>query len=366
MSKIGGPSLSMVENNVSASSAAVGHYKGVMLCNRPFGGTVVTQKSSQSDSKAVFGAGVVPAPIGSNVPISGKEKQTKRPKKDSVLVKHKKWLSDLQKTKERLEEQYLDDMRRKEEERQKFQTDEKKMREVSRTILRPSDSEADAKADAKGYGPETDTNSAKAAAMAAVKKPVWAMSESQAQLISDAKDQAEEDDLLDFAKSLDYDRFIADMEVKVMVEKLRERIQELERDVDQEKEREVDAETRAARREMLELMGKAESRLSHAQDFSLNGNNVDSEALQNAKVLLGEEEDIQAVHSTKSVVQLLKNAKDKIQSVQQQVRPPPSYPAEPKVANEPKVVIHEPNQGARMEEKKSVNKLPYMHRNPAV
>jgi hypothetical protein len=40
MSKMGGPSLSLVENNVSASSAAVGHYKGVMLCNRPFGGTV--------------------------------------------------------------------------------------------------------------------------------------------------------------------------------------------------------------------------------------------------------------------------------------------------------------------------------------
>jgi hypothetical protein len=41
----------------------------------------------------------------------------KRPKKDSVLVKHKKWLSDLQKTKERLEEQYLEDMRKKEEEK---------------------------------------------------------------------------------------------------------------------------------------------------------------------------------------------------------------------------------------------------------
>lgn len=43
----------------------------------------------------------------------------KRPKKDSVLVKHKKWLADFQKTKERLEEQYLDEMRRKEDSQQK-------------------------------------------------------------------------------------------------------------------------------------------------------------------------------------------------------------------------------------------------------
>ncbi len=62
---------------------------------------------------------MVPIPIGSNVAISAKEKQIKRPKKDSVLVKHKKWLSDLQKTKERLEEQYIDDLRKKEEEKLK-------------------------------------------------------------------------------------------------------------------------------------------------------------------------------------------------------------------------------------------------------
>ncbi len=80
---------------------------------------LVTQKSSQSEAKTSFGAGVVPIPIGSNVAISAKEKQIKRPKKDSVLVKHKKWLSDLQKTKERLEEQYIDDLRKKEEEKLK-------------------------------------------------------------------------------------------------------------------------------------------------------------------------------------------------------------------------------------------------------
>ncbi len=41
---------------------------------------------------------------------------------------------------------------------------------------------------------------------------------------AEAKEREEEDELLDFAKSLDYDKFISDMEVKIMVEKLRERI----------------------------------------------------------------------------------------------------------------------------------------------
>jgi hypothetical protein len=34
-----GPSISMIENNINASSIGVGNYKGVMLCNRPFAGT---------------------------------------------------------------------------------------------------------------------------------------------------------------------------------------------------------------------------------------------------------------------------------------------------------------------------------------
>jgi hypothetical protein len=43
----------------------------------------------------------------------------KRPNKDSVLAKHKKWLHELQKTKDRLEEQYLDEAKKKEEAQQK-------------------------------------------------------------------------------------------------------------------------------------------------------------------------------------------------------------------------------------------------------
>lgn len=43
----------------------------------------------------------------------------KRPKKDSVLVKHKKWLLELQRTKYRLEEQYIEEAKQKEEAQRK-------------------------------------------------------------------------------------------------------------------------------------------------------------------------------------------------------------------------------------------------------
>jgi hypothetical protein len=75
----------------------------------------------------VFNSGTVSAPLGLNVPIAAREKQIKRPNKDSVLVKHKKWLADLQKTKERLEVQYVDDMRRKEDEKLKVSTHDRRM-----------------------------------------------------------------------------------------------------------------------------------------------------------------------------------------------------------------------------------------------
>lgn len=43
----------------------------------------------------------------------------KRSNKDSALVKHKKWLSDLQKTKDKLEVEYMEEAKRKEEAQQK-------------------------------------------------------------------------------------------------------------------------------------------------------------------------------------------------------------------------------------------------------
>lgn len=308
-----------------------------MLCNRPFAGSVANTKP-QGATTPQFSCGVVSASIGQNVPISLKEKMVKRPKKDSVLVKHKKWLADLQKTKERLEQEYLDEARRKEEEKMRFQEHERKMRELQRTIMYSSDSKdpaSDTMSDSKASGSAKPEDSKDSISSKATGKPAWAVTEEAAEKLSEAKQAKEEDELLNFALGLNFDRYIGDMEVQMTVERLRRRIAELEREVKEEESRELDAEARAARREMLEMMGAAEASLQQQPSPSDAAAMEQLRALQTAKALLGEEDSLQNVHSTKSVVTLLRAAKDKIGQVRDQVKAlQPGTPAEPKVNNE--------------------------------
>jgi len=130
-----------------------------------------------------------------------------------------------------------------------FQDHEKKMRLAARTVLRTGDDEKDAK-DAKGSGPEShggydfgdgeDKAQAKyasndSASAAGSKhhqqqaKPAWAMTEKAADNQFEDLLMSEEDDLLDFAKGLDFDKYMGDIEVQTVMERLRKRIADLER-----------------------------------------------------------------------------------------------------------------------------------------
>lgn len=285
----------------------------------------------------------------------------KRPKKDSVLVKHKKWLADLQKTKERLEEEYLDEARRKEEEKLRFQEHEKKMRELSRSIMRDDKEHpettsssaapsavADAKrsssisfassADEKGAGAKGEEFKAQTKGVG--KKPAWALSEDKAAHYSEQKQEAEDDALLDFALGLNYDKIVGDVEVQTMIERLRKRILELEKESEREEQREMDAETRAAQREILQLMGETQASLQAPMATSAEeeARRKTSQALSTAKALLGEDTEMQNVHSTKSVVALLVQAKEKIGHVRDSVKAL-GPPAEPRVVNEVRIVL---------------------------
>jgi hypothetical protein len=85
-------------------------------------------------------------------------------------------------------------------------------------------------------------------------KPAWSMTEKAAEGQDEELQLGEEEQLLDFARSLDFDRYIGDVEVQAVMERLRRRIADLERDVAQEDTRSADAETRAALRAKLEQM----------------------------------------------------------------------------------------------------------------
>lgn len=89
------------------------------------------------------------------------------------------------------------------------------------------------------------------------------------------------------------------------------------------------------------LQGAAEASLQQQLSPDEAAALAQQQALQTAKLLLseneidGENNSLQNVHSTKSVVTLLKTAKEKIAQVRDQVKGlKPGTPAEPKVNNE--------------------------------
>jgi len=85
-------------------------------------------------------------------------------------------------------------------------------------------------------------------------KPAWAMTEKAADNQKEEQLEQEEALLLDFAQSLDFDKYIGDIEVQTMMERLRKRIAELEKEVVQDEQRSADADSRAALKAKLELM----------------------------------------------------------------------------------------------------------------
>jgi len=94
-------------------TVSIGNYKGVMLCNRPFVGLAGTSKTVNASAKQAFVCGQVGGKLGTNVPISSKGSKAvqcdyDRPEKETALRRHRKWLADLQATKEQLEKQYLE------------------------------------------------------------------------------------------------------------------------------------------------------------------------------------------------------------------------------------------------------------------
>lgn len=123
-----------------AGAGSIGNYKGVMLCNRPFAGSAAAAKGGSGDGAAAAGKNVfVTGKVKSEVGFAGKHMQTekllrKRVKQETALTRHRRWLADLQLTKEALEEKYMEDLQRKEESRRRFAKREARMRQVTREL----------------------------------------------------------------------------------------------------------------------------------------------------------------------------------------------------------------------------------------
>jgi hypothetical protein len=361
-----GPSMSL---DKGAGGGGVGNYKGVMLCNRPFAGSVANKNAGASGKKNTFICGLVAEAAGIGQSMASKDqKKVKRPKKETVLTKHRRWLAELQKTKDKLEMQFVEEMKAKEASRDAFQKQEKAMRAMSKEILT---ADAASASDSKNNAAGPETNSPPSAAQSKqisskiLKRPAWALTEDVAAVKSTNDDDEFNDDegLLNFAENLNFEQVIGDIEVKNMMQKLKERIAYLETDIKNEGAREKESEERLAMR--IKMGENVANNEDEGEEY-----NEEEDVRELARLVLSDDSShLGNVHSQASVEAMLKQAKDKIAEVstiadakingttQQQMG---------RVEGGPKLVMHEPSDGTRVENKTAVNNLPYMHRNPAV
>ena len=79
---------------------------------------------------------------------------------------------------------------------------------------------------------------------AKIPKPAWALTEKAAEEADEEKDLIDGDELIEFAKNLDFDKYIDDMEIQTMIARVKQRIGDLEKDYNNESSRLEESEHR--------------------------------------------------------------------------------------------------------------------------
>ncbi len=114
-------------------------------------------------------------------------------------------------------------------------------------------------------------------------KPKWAQT---AENCTDEKEVGQDDkenesnspdetELLNFVDNLDFSKYVADVEIQIMVEKVRKRIQELEYDIRNDELIENESKEKELKRQQLEVKDSTEIRMNDSYDLSL-GDKFDS------------------------------------------------------------------------------------------
>jgi hypothetical protein len=304
-------------------------------------------------------------------------------KKDSVLSKHKRWLNELQKTKEKLQDEYIASEEKKEAQKEKFMAREAKMRAIVRGTIGPTKHRQEElalmgetadgdekKVEEKDDGSSTATRVPKLPLVSEPKKssskskmsmPAWAMTEDAAKEVEENKEEEEEEDLMDFVDGLDFDKDIEDLELKVLMDQVRERISKLE----DEKGYDEKALNNLLQAE-IERAKRAEKGDDLAEDWAdivaeMGGEDED---IKEIAMTAREEEGMKEVHSLKSMKALVAQRKDKLEGGGSSIDPIPEN--DEATLAPPRIITHTDDDGTRISGKNQVDKLPYLNRNPAV
>jgi len=360
-----------------------GNYKGVMLCNRPFAGVAAAAKTSAKATPS-FLTGTPMDKIGANVPIMKDKVVARRSKKETALSRHKKWLVDLQKTKDLLESEMMAEQDEKDEKRRKFMERERKMRAAVRGVdpaeaKGGSDGGYDSKyaKDEDDYDDYDDVGDAPPkAGKKEPKKPMWAMTEGKASKAVDEQEEDEAEELLDFAAGLDFDKFIDDMEVRAMMEQVKGRVDELETAIAEDERIADNLDSRAEER-------AAELTEENLEDYEYDDDEQrkDDDLMSVAESLLSERGGLNQKYSKQAMLEKIAQVKnsqmepiaEEKDSIVEANKRMIADMSKKNADNKQKKAAEEKEARLRAAEAKQVasesvdaSNLPYLHRNPAV
>lgn len=393
--------------------------KGVMLCSRPFDAynfSVIEKRptnndcekkkytslqqsenkdikynSDSSEGTSSFICGTVPKPWGSNVIIAEKSRVLSRlSKKDGALSKHKKWLHDMQEEREQRRKEREMETQIKLQKKSDFMKRQSKKRMEARMETKESQiddkeyslGKSDIINESTGYkenvAPEnhniTDhasTNYLTEKEQSSTcmmkndkKKPAWAMTETCSQQVQKEIEDQEEADLLDFVDSLgDFDRDFEDMELNMLMRQVKERIRTLtkEKKKDEAKLQTVmESEVAAIKSEACNKNASSKNQFNTScheeigSDENYMADDFD-DVRSIAESLRHEVNDIGSIHSQRSIHALVSKSKADLR-----------FCGGEKSMDPPKIITHVEDDGTRIAETKSLNKLPFKNRNPAL
>lgn len=189
-------------------------------------------------------------------------------------------------------------------------------------------------------------------------RPMWALTEEQAEMAVERAEYDEADDLLDFANSLDFDKYISDSEVSALIENVRSRIAELETNQHATTKNELNEHTinKALSKSKRLTAENLRSLSDKAECSSING---EDDCVSVVRSLMESDagKSVGAIHSHKSLAAVAGRSKNALVDIGGCIE---------EAVPQPLVIKHTDDAGARLEGKNCVSNLPYMHRNPAV
>jgi hypothetical protein len=221
-------------------------YNGILLCKRPLSvaAPVFQRRGNVQNADVDLPATVSKTSDGNKPdhvfwkPSGGSTRNSERTrvikrlnKNDGALRRHKQWLKQIQEQKKEMQKRGEEETKLKEEKRQEFYARQAKKRARAIESIDENDEynldlhESTVNDDAmivmtKEHSQMTNTAC----------RPAWSLTSTEAEVKQEHAQSQEEKDLIDFVDQLDFDSFYDDLELKILMTQVKDRIRILEKE----------------------------------------------------------------------------------------------------------------------------------------